>query len=49
MLFISKNQNECACEYHQSHRCNDQRAALKRQINTTTGSDLMEEKSYATY
>ena len=31
------------------YRCNDQRAALKRQINTATGSQLMEEKSYAAY
>ena len=31
------------------YRCNDQRAALKRQINTTTGSQLMEEKGYAAY
>ena len=29
------------------YRCNDQRAALKRQINTTTGSHLIEEKGYA--
>ena len=31
------------------YRCNDQRAALKRQINTTTGSHLIEEKGYAAY
>ena len=31
------------------YRCNDQRAALKRQINTATGSQLMEEKGYAAY
>jgi hypothetical protein len=28
---------------------NDRRAALKRRINELTGSDLIEEKSYATY
>ena len=31
------------------YRCNDQRAALKRQINTATGSHLIEEKGYAFY
>ena len=31
------------------YRCNDQRAALKRQINTATGSHLIEEKGYASY
>lgn len=31
------------------YRCNDQRAALKRQINASTGSSLVEEKSYSTY
>jgi len=31
--------------YHQ----NDRRAALKRQINTLLGSDLIEEKSYSHY
>ena len=31
------------------YRCNDQRAALKRQINTATGSHLMEEKGYTAY
>ena len=31
------------------YRCNDQRAALKRQINAATGSSLVEEKSYSTY
>ena len=31
------------------YRCNDQRAALKRQINTATGSHLIEEKGYAAY
>ena len=31
------------------YRCNDQQAALKRQINTATGSQLMEEKGYAAY
>ena len=31
------------------YRCNDQRAALKRQINTATGSQLIEEKGYAAY
>ncbi|MET0274162.1 MAG: DUF6165 family protein [Phenylobacterium sp.] len=29
------------------YRQNDRRAALKRQINAATGSDLVEEKSYA--
>jgi hypothetical protein len=29
------------------YRTNDQRAALKRKINTLLGSDLVEEKSYA--
>ena len=31
------------------YRCNDQRAELKRQINASTGSSLVEEKSYSTY
>ncbi len=31
------------------YRCNDQRAALKWQINTATGSHLIEEKGYASY
>ena len=31
------------------YRCNDQRAALKRQINRSTGSSLVEEKSYSAY
>jgi hypothetical protein len=31
------------------YRCNDQRAALKRQINASTGSRLVEEKSYSDY
>ena len=31
------------------YRCNDQRAALKRQINAATGSHLIEEKGYASY
>lgn len=31
------------------YRCNDQRAALKRQINVATGSNLTEEKGYAAY
>ncbi len=31
--------------YHQ----NDRRAALKRQINTLLGSDIVEEKSYTVY
>ena len=31
------------------YRCNDQRAALKRQINASTGSNLVEEKSYSAY
>ena len=31
------------------YRCNDQRAALKRQINASTGSSLVEEKSYSAY
>ena len=31
------------------YRCNDQRAALKREINTATGSQLIEEKGYAAY
>jgi hypothetical protein len=29
--------------------CNDQRAALKRQINASSGSSLVEEKSYSDY
>ncbi len=31
------------------YHCNDQRAALKRQINTATDSLLREEKGYAAY
>jgi hypothetical protein len=31
------------------YRTNDERAAVKRQINITLGSDLIEEKSYAPY
>ena len=31
------------------YRANDERAALKRKINLTTGSQLIEEKSYAAY
>jgi hypothetical protein len=31
--------------YHQ----NDRRAALKREINLLLGSDIVEEKSYASY
>ena len=31
------------------YHCNDQRAALKRQINASTGSSLVEEKSYSDY
>ena len=31
------------------YKTNDQRAALKRQINQLTGSELVEEKSYAAY
>ena len=31
------------------YSCNDQRAALKRQINNATGSHLIEEKGYAAY
>ena len=31
------------------YRCNDQRAALKRQINASTCSRLVEEKSYSDY
>ena len=31
------------------YHCNDQRAALKRQINAATGSSLVEEKSYSAY
>jgi chromosome segregation ATPase len=31
------------------YRTNDERAALKREINMTTGSQLIEEKSYAAY
>ena len=31
------------------YRCNEQRAALKRQINASTGSSLVEEKSYSDY
>jgi hypothetical protein len=28
------------------YRCNDRRAALKREINRLTGSSIIEEKSY---
>ena len=31
------------------YRCNDERAALKRQVNEATGSLLVEEKSYEDY
>lgn len=31
------------------YRANDERAALKREINVATGSQLIEEKSYAAY
>jgi len=31
------------------YQTNDKRAALKRDINTLTGSELVEEKSYAAY
>ena len=31
------------------YRCNDQRAAIKRRINATSGSSLVEEKGYAAY
>ena len=31
------------------YRTNDARAAVKREINLATGSDLIEEKSYASY
>jgi hypothetical protein len=31
------------------YRTNDERAAVKRQINVALGSDLIEEKSYAAY
>jgi hypothetical protein len=31
------------------YRANDARAAVKREINVATGSDLIEEKSYASY
>ena len=31
------------------YRCNDQRAALKRRINASTDSSLVEEKSYSDY
>jgi hypothetical protein len=31
------------------YRTNDERAAVKRQINIALGSDLIEEKSYAPY
>lgn len=31
------------------YRSNDRRAALKREINTLLGSELVEEKSYASY
>ena len=31
------------------YRCKDKRAALKRQINRSTGSSLVEEKSYSAY
>ena len=31
------------------YHTNDKRAALKRDINTLTGSELVEEKSYAAY
>jgi hypothetical protein len=31
------------------YRQNDRRTAIKREINTTYGSDLVEEKSYKPY
>jgi hypothetical protein len=31
------------------YRCNDQRTALKRRINASTGSSLVEEKRYSDY
>ena len=31
------------------YKCNDERAAIKRQINTALSSDLVEEKSYHSY
>ena len=31
------------------YRTNDERAAVKREINLATGSNLIEEKSYASY
>jgi len=31
------------------YRANDERAALKREINLATGSQLIEEKSYTAY
>lgn len=31
------------------YRANDERAALKREINVTTGSQIIEEKSYDAY
>jgi predicted nucleic acid-binding Zn-ribbon protein len=31
------------------YRTNDERAALKRRLNALTGSELVEEKSYAAY
>lgn len=33
----------------QVYRSNDRRAAIKREINTRLGSELVEEKSYAAY
>ena len=31
------------------YRTNDRRAAIKRQIDAATGSDIVEEKSYQSY
>jgi len=31
------------------YRANDERASIKREINVATGSNLVEEKSYASY
>ena len=31
------------------YRCNDQRAAIKRRINISSGSNLIEEKGYTAY
>ena len=50
-------EREAACDFGERfielarsvYRCNDQRAAVKRQINASTGSSLVEEKSYSSY